>query len=146
MSDLVAGARVAHWTTSAAEGVYRFMVSRAHDAPADPGRRAWHWQLQFSPSDGGEEVHVTSTIADVIWAPAQHDSVRVLASLGSFLSAWDEAIRYGGTESENRRLFPDAATPVLGAVDEFTVDMYVTEMLGITTRDIHGIPTRDRGV
>ena len=82
-----------------------------------------------------------STIADVIWAPAHHDSVRVLASLASFLSAWDEAIRYGGSEGENRRLFPDAAIPVLGAVDEFTVDMYVAELLGITTETILGIAT-----
>ena len=146
MSDLVAGARAAHWTASAAEGVYRFMVARAQDAPSDPGRRAWHWHLQFSPSDGGEEVDVTSTIADVVWAPAHHDSVRVLASLASFLAAWDEAIRYGGTESENRRLFPEAAIPVLGAIDEFTVDMYVTEMLGITMPSIRGIVGRDHGV
>ena len=67
--------------------------------------------------------------------------MRVLASLASFLCAWDEAIRYGGNDSENRRLFPDAAIPVLGAVEEFTLDMYVTEMLGITAGIIDGIVT-----
>ena len=140
MSELVAGTRTARWTATATEGVYRFQVNRAHDAPVDSERRAWHWHLQFWPTDGGDHgqnVHVRSTTADAIWAPAQHDSVRVLASLASFLSAWDEAIRYGDSDSENRRLFPDAALPVLGAVDEFTADMDVTEMLGIVAGIIH---------
>ena len=150
MSDLVAGARVAHWMTSAAEGVYRFQVTRADEIPVDPvdpvapDQRAWHWHLQFCPADSGDDgqnVQVRSTTADVIWAPVQHDSVRVLASLASFLSAWDEAIRYGDNNSENRRLFPDAALPVLGAVDEFTADMDVTEMLGMVTGIIHEIVT-----
>jgi hypothetical protein len=144
MSELVAGTRTARWTATATEGVYRFQVTRAHDAPVDPERRAWHWHLQFWPTDGaydGQNVYVRSTTADVIWAPAQHDSVRVLASLASFLSAWDEAIRYGDSDSENRRLFPDAALPVLGAVDEFTADMDVTEMLGMVTGIIHEIVT-----
>jgi hypothetical protein len=133
MSDLVAGPRTAHWTATASEGVYRFQVARADDTPVDPDRRAWHWQVRFWPTDSGDDgqdVDVRSTTADVIWAPAQHDSVSVLASLASFLSTWDEAMRYGGNDGENRRLFPDAALPVLGAVDEFTLDMYVAEILG----------------
>jgi hypothetical protein len=135
MSELVAGTDVAYWTATATEGVYRFQVTRADDTPIDPDRLAWHWHLQFSPTtdgDDGQNVHVRSTTADVIWAPAQHDSVRVLASLASFLSAWDEAIRYAENEendAENRRLFPDAALPVLGAVEQFTLDMYVAEVL-----------------
>src|SRR4051812_45853718 len=139
MSAVVAGTHAAHWTIAATEGVYRCLVSRADDAPADASRCAWHWHLQFWPADGGQEIHVMSTIADVIWAPAHHNSVKVLASLASFLCAWDEAIRYGGSDSESRRLFPEAAIPVLGAVDQFTVDMYVTETLGITTEIILGI-------
>ena len=147
MSDLVAGPRMARWTATASEGVYRFQVNRADAIPGDPigpDRRAWHWHLRFCPTDSGvdgQNVHVTSTTADVIWAPAQHDSVRVLASLASFLSAWDEAVRYGDSDSENRGLFPDAALPVLGAVDEFTADMDVTEMLGMVTGIIHEIVT-----
>src|SRR4051812_12991003 len=138
MSAVVAGTHAAHWTIAATEGVYRCLVSRAEDAPADAGRRAWHWHLQFWLADGGQEIHVTSTIADVIWAPAHHNSVKVLASLASFLCAWDGAIRYGGSDGENRRLFPEAAIPVLGVVDELTVDLYVAEVLGIT-EDILGI-------
>jgi subtilisin family serine protease len=147
MSDLVAGPRTARWTATATEGVYRFQVNRADEIPVDPvdpDRRAWHWHLQFCPADSGDDgqnVHVRSTTADVIWAPAQHDSVRVLASLASFLSAWDEAVRYGGNDSENRGLFPDAALPVLGAVDDFAGDMDVTEMLGIVAGIIHEIAT-----
>ena len=150
MSNLVAGLRTARWTATATEGVYRFQVTRADEIPVDTtdtigaDRRAWHWHLQFCPADSGEDdqnVHVKSTTADVIWAPAQHDSVRVLASLASFLSAWDEAVRYGGNDSENRGLFPDAALPVLGAVDDFGGDMDVTEMLGIVAGIIHEIAT-----
>jgi hypothetical protein len=141
MSDLVAGPRTARWTATSTEGVYRFQVTRADDIPVDADRRAWHWHLQFWPADGGQEIHVMSTIADVIWAPTSHDSVRVLASLSVFLSAWDDAVRYDGSDGENRGLFPDATVPVLGAVDEFTVDMYIAEMLGISTEMILGNAT-----
>src|SRR4051812_12558223 len=140
MSAVVAGTHAAHWTIAATEGVYRCLVSRADDAPADASRCAWHWHLQFWPADGGPEIHVMSTIADVIWAPAHHDSVRVLASLASFLCAWDEAIRYGGSDGENPRPFPQAAIPILRVVDEFPVDMYPAELLGIT-EPILGIAT-----
>ncbi len=36
MSELVAGPRTARWTATASEGVYRFQVNRADDAPVDP--------------------------------------------------------------------------------------------------------------
>jgi hypothetical protein len=58
----------------------------------------------------------------LIYAPGNPDPREVLDTLAVFVSAWDEARRYGDEGSDGWDLFPESVSDFLGAAEEFYID------------------------
>lgn len=123
------GPRWARWTHESGHGqLHGALVWLDMDSPADAdGKSPWKWAM-WVDVDGDEPtgscVWSADDNSDAIKVPGEArntDPVKVLGTLSSFVSAWDEAYRYPG--SDNAGLFSEACEFMLGVAEEFSCDL-----------------------
>lgn len=96
---------------------YSAMVERALGRRAVDHKVAWRWSLYWP---GG---HGSAADGDLIWVPWDDEAepLDVLASLASFVGAWQESRYLGSPASDNWDLFSDEFVEFLDAAEEFSL-------------------------
>lgn len=110
----------AQWELVSADGTYTAAVTRTSRKDSR-GASGWAWELSYGPPSG-IGFHYTGAEDHSLIYGWDDEPVKVLETLASFVSAWDEAMKWGDEDSENRDLFPKACEPFLTVAELFALD------------------------
>ena len=95
-----------------------FAAVTLSDETDDAGRVGWAYELGVSIPESVGFHYTFARPSELIYT---HSDVPfdALATLASFVGAWDESRRYGTPDSENWGLFPESCVRFLDGAEEF---------------------------
>lgn len=120
-TDPTSATQRATWHLVSADGTYIAAVTRTSRKDSR-GATGWAWELGYGPVSGVGFHYTGAEDHALIYAPMTDDPVEVLETLAGFVGAWDEAVKWGYEDSENRDLFPKACLPFLTVAELFASD------------------------